>query len=110
MNGNGDDFDPLSLLEDVAPRCAESLTGLGEATEAECRLDEPTRHLVNLGILAALNDADGIHSEAHAAKQAGVSRVEALGAVLLALAAAGPFVIWDCLPAVVAAYDYDEDG
>jgi alkylhydroperoxidase/carboxymuconolactone decarboxylase family protein YurZ len=110
INGNGDELDALSLLEDVAPNTAAAVLRTGEAADDECNLDEPTRHLVNIGILAALNDADGVHAEAHAAREAGVSRAEAIGAVLLALASAGTFVIWECLPAVVAAYDYDESG
>ncbi len=110
MNDNGDEFDALSLLEEVAPKAAAAVLQTGEAVEDECNLDEPTRRLVNIGILAALNDAEGVHAEAHAAVDAGVSRAEAVGAVLLALASAGTFVVWDCLPAVVAAYDYDNGG
>lgn len=79
----------------------------GEAVEKLARasaLDDKTRELAYLAVLAALRIESGVPFHVHCAKQAGASREEVISAVLLGLPAAGNAVT-QVLPAAVATYD-----
>lgn len=110
MTDDRGSLDPLELLESVAPRTAEALVQLGDAVEAEAYLDEQTLLLCRIGIAAAMGDADGVYEYGIAAEEAAVPRDQAIGAVLVAISMAGPFALWDCLPAIMSAYDSGNGG
>jgi alkylhydroperoxidase/carboxymuconolactone decarboxylase family protein YurZ len=110
MRDDRGDMDPLELLESVAPRTAAALSQLGDAVEAEAYLDEQTLLVCRIAIAAAMGDAEGVYEWGIAAEEAGVSRDRAIGAVLVAVSMAGPLVVWDCLPAIVSAYDSENGG
>ena len=74
--------------------------GLDEATA----LDKKTEELAYLAVLAAMRMESGVPFHVASAKQAGATREEVIGAVLVGLPAAGQGVI-SSLPAALAAYD-----
>ena len=67
-------------------------------------LDDKTRALAYLAVLAALRLETGVPFHAQAARQAGATRDEVIDAVLVGLPAAGHGVT-QALPAALAAYD-----
>jgi alkylhydroperoxidase/carboxymuconolactone decarboxylase family protein YurZ len=78
----------------------ELVNGLAEASA----LDEKTRALAYLAVLAVLRLESGVPFHVRAAKDAGASREEVISALLVGLTAAG-HVVTQALPAAVAAYD-----
>lgn len=68
------------------------------------RLDEKTKTLAYLSVLAASGLLSGIPFHVQHAKSLGASRDEVVGAVLVGLPAAGHKVI-QALPAAIKAYD-----
>ena len=90
----------LADASDHAKAWMEMVKGLGEA----CALDEKTRELAYLAVLAALRAESGVPFHVRRAKEAGASRREVISAVLVGLPAAGHGVT-QSLPAAVAAYD-----
>jgi alkylhydroperoxidase/carboxymuconolactone decarboxylase family protein YurZ len=89
-----------SEAPDHAAAWAGAIRGLAEAGA----LDEKTRTLCYLSVLAALRLETGVPFHAHAAKHAGATRDEVIDAVLVGLPAAGHGVT-QALPAALAAYD-----
>jgi alkylhydroperoxidase/carboxymuconolactone decarboxylase family protein YurZ len=75
-----------------------------EALAAACALDDRTRHLAYLAVLAAVGAESGVPFHAGLAKAAGASREEVASAILLGLQPAGHRVT-ACLPAALAGYD-----
>jgi alkylhydroperoxidase/carboxymuconolactone decarboxylase family protein YurZ len=72
--------------------------------DAAGALDQKTKHLAYLAVLAALRLESGIPLHARLAKQAGASRDEMISAILVGLPAAGNGVT-QVLPAAIAAFD-----
>lgn len=75
-----------------------------EALGAATALDAKTEHLAHLTVLAALRLVSGVPFHVGLAKQAGASRNEIIGTILLGLPAAGNAVT-ESLPVALAAYD-----
>ena len=103
--------DPKSLVSSAfqafmheAPGHAQSwgkmVTGLADASA----LDPKTAALAYLAVLAAHRLESGIPFHVQAAKWAGASREEVIGAILIGLPAAG-HIVTQVLPAAIAAYD-----
>ena len=90
----------LASAPDHAKAWMEAVDGLASASA----LDEKTRHLVYLGVLAALRLESGVPFHTGLAKRAGASRAEVVSAILMGLPAAGNAVT-QVLPAALAAYD-----
>lgn len=72
-------------------------------------LDEKTKALAYLAVLAASGLISGIPFHVQHAKSLGASRDEIIGAVLIGLPAVGHKVI-QALPVALEAYDYEEKG
>ena len=87
-----------------APAHAEAWMGGVQGLGAASALDEKTETLAYLAVLAALRLESGVPFHVTHAKQAGASRDEVIGAVLVGLPAAGNGVT-ACLPAALRAYD-----
>lgn len=77
-----------------------AVEGLGAASA----LDEKTRHLAYLAVVAAMRLPDGLPFHVGLAKRAGASREEVASAVLVGLPAAGNAVV-HALPVALAAWD-----
>jgi alkylhydroperoxidase/carboxymuconolactone decarboxylase family protein YurZ len=89
--------------QEAGPHAAAWM-GATKALSAACTLDDKTRDLAYLAVLAALRRESGIAFHVALAKRNGASRDEVISAVLLGLQPAGHGVV-ACLPAAIDAYD-----
>ncbi len=87
-----------------APHHAKAWASMVQGLAKASALDDKTRELAYLAVLAALRIESGIPFHVQSAKQAGASREEVISAILVGLPAAG-HVVTQVLPAAVAAYD-----
>ena len=87
-----------------APEHAKAWSALVQGLASASALDEKTRELAYLPVLAVLRLESGIPFHVQAAKEAGALREEVISAILVGLPAAGHRVT-QVLPAAVAAYD-----
>jgi alkylhydroperoxidase/carboxymuconolactone decarboxylase family protein YurZ len=87
-----------------APEHAQAWGGMVQGMAGASALDDKTRELAYLAVLAALRMESGIPFHVQSAKGAGASREEVISAILVGLPAAG-HVVTQVLPAAVAAYD-----
>lgn len=90
-----------------APETARAFGDLVDALAGESALDEKTRHLAYLALLAATGELGGIAFHAGLAGKVGASRAEILSATLVGLPAVGLRVL-DAL--AVAAGTLDAGG
>ena len=77
----------------------QAVQGLDKAST----LDDKTKELAYLAVLAALRMESGVPFHVRSARQAGASREEVISAILVGLPAAGQVVV-QVLPAALAAY------
>lgn len=91
-----------------APAHAQAWGTLVQNLAGASALDPKTGALAYLAVLAALQLESGIPFHVKAAKAAGASREQVISAVLVGLPAAGHRVT-QVLPAVVAAYDDEQE-
>ena len=96
--------DAFQSFLDECPRHAAAWVQAVEQLATATALDEKTRALAYLAVLAALRLESGVPFHVAHAKRAGATREEVLGAVLIGLPAAGNGVIAS-LPAALRAYD-----
>jgi AhpD family alkylhydroperoxidase len=89
-----------------APQHARAWGTMVQGLASASALDNKTRELAYLAVLAALRIESGVPFHVQSAKQAGASREEIISAVLVGLPAAG-HVVTQVLPAAVAAYEDD---
>jgi alkylhydroperoxidase/carboxymuconolactone decarboxylase family protein YurZ len=87
-----------------APQQAQAWGAMVQGLSTASALDPKTSALAYLAVLAALGLESGIPYHALAARKAGASREEVIGAILTGLPAAGHRVTL-ALPAALAAYD-----
>ena len=87
-----------------APEQAQAWGQLVSSLAEASALDEKTRGLAYLAVLAALRLESGIPFHVQAAKQAGATRDEIISAVLVGLTPAG-HVVTQALPVAIAAFD-----
>lgn len=90
----------LSDAPDFAHAWGTAVQALAKASA----LDEKTRELAYLAVLAALNRTTGIPFHVSSLKAHGASREEVISAILVGLPAAGQ-VVTQSLPAAIQAYD-----
>ncbi|MHB1293775.1 MAG: carboxymuconolactone decarboxylase family protein [Anaerolineae bacterium] len=89
-----------------APAQANAWMGAVQGLAAANALDEKTKALAYLAVLAALRLESGVPFHVQTAKRAGASREEVIGAILVGLPAAG-HAVTQVLPAALEAYDAD---
>jgi alkylhydroperoxidase/carboxymuconolactone decarboxylase family protein YurZ len=87
-----------------APQHAQAWGTMVQGLASASALDDKTRELTYLAVLAALRNESGIPFHVSSAKQAGASRDEVISAILIGLPAAG-HVVTQVLPVAVEAYD-----
>jgi alkylhydroperoxidase/carboxymuconolactone decarboxylase family protein YurZ len=87
-----------------APQHAQAWGTMVQGLAGAGALDEKTRALAYLAVLAALRLESGVPFHVVSAKGAGASREEVISAILVGLPAAG-HVVTQVLPAALAAYD-----
>ena len=89
-----------------APRHAQAWGKVVQELSQVSALDEKTRGLAYLAVLAALRLESGIPFHVHSLKEMGVTRDEVISAILVGLPAAG-HAVTQALPAAIAAFDAD---
>lgn len=87
-----------------APQHAQAWGTMVQGLAGASALDDKTRALAYLAVLAALRLESGVPFHVVSAKGAGASREEVISAILVGLPAAG-HVVTQVLPAALAAYD-----
>ncbi len=87
-----------------APEHAKAWAAAAEALAEATALDDKTRALAYLAVLAAMRLESGVPFHVLLAKKAGASREEVISAILVGLPAAGNGVT-SSLPAAIKAYD-----
>jgi len=87
-----------------APEFAQAWGSVVQALAKASALDEKTRGLAYIAVLAALNRTSGIPFHVAMLKKGGATREEVISAILVGLPAAG-HVVTQSLPAAIAAYD-----
>jgi AhpD family alkylhydroperoxidase len=103
--------DPMKLVSesfrafrDEAPEHAEAWMSAVQGLDRASALDDKTKHLAYLAVLAALGRESGISFHVHLARQVGASREEIISAILVGLPAAG-HVVTQSLPSAIAQLD-----
>ncbi len=102
------DQNPYAVFRREAPLAAETFDGLIQAVCATGGLDAKTRQLVYIGIKASQGDAAAVAAHVPMARQAGATREEILGAIVLTLTVSGVSGVMRCLAPALAAYDQSE--
>ena len=87
-----------------APEFAQAWGSAVEALAKASALDNKTRELAYLAVLAALNRTSGIPFHVASLKERGATREEVISAILVGMPAAG-HVVTQSLPAAIKAYD-----
>ena len=103
--------DRNSLISDAfqtfmteAPGHSQAWGAMVQTLAGASALDDKTRALAYLAVLAALRLEGGVPFHVQSAKKAGASREEVISAILVGLPAAGHQVT-QVLPAAIAAFD-----
>lgn len=91
-------------FQNEAPQHAQAWMTCVQGLAAASALDEKTRELAYIAILAVLRNESGIPFHVQAAKKAGAKRDEIISAILLGLTPAGHSVT-QVLPTAIEAYD-----
>lgn len=97
----------FQMFQSEAAQHASAWKQLVQSLSGASALDEKTKGLAYLAVLAALRLESGVSFHVQMVKKAGASRDEVISAVLLGLAPAGHSVT-QVLPAAIDAYDSDE--
>jgi AhpD family alkylhydroperoxidase len=92
-----------TFLKEVPEISGPWMAAVGQCAKANA-LDAKTRELAYLAVLAALRMEGGVPFHVKAAKAAGATRAEVVGAVLVGLPAAG-LAVAGALPDAIEAYD-----
>lgn len=91
-------------FQNEAPQHAQAWMNCVQGLATATALDDKTRELAYIAVLAVLRLESGIPFHVQAAKKAGAKRDEVIGAILLGLTPAGHSVT-QVLPAAIEAYD-----
>jgi AhpD family alkylhydroperoxidase len=96
--------DAFQTFMTEAPGHAQAWGVMVQALAGASALDDKTRELAYLAVLAVLRLDSGVPFHVQSAKKAGASREEVISAILVGLPATGHQVT-QVLPAAIAAYD-----
>jgi AhpD family alkylhydroperoxidase len=94
----------FQLFMSEAPGFAQAWGSMIQELATASALDDRTRELAYLAVLASLNRLSGISFHVASLKAKGVTREEIISAILVGLPAAG-HVVTQALPAAIEAYD-----
>lgn len=94
----------FKLFMSDAPEFSQAWGAAVQALGKASALDDKTRDLAYLAVLAALNRTSGIPFHVTSLKKKGATREEVISAILVGLPAAG-HVVTQSLPAAIEAFD-----
>ncbi|MBP1928834.1 alkylhydroperoxidase/carboxymuconolactone decarboxylase family protein YurZ [Methanolinea mesophila] len=97
----------MELFVRECPGLAKALEGIVDAQRSLEGMGGKTRQLVNLAIQTANRNPRGVLFHSRMAREAGASRGEVIGAVVMNLHLSGLAPVLDCLPAAVEGYGSD---
>ena len=89
---------PMDLFSREFPEVAARFDSLVDAQRTLPGLDGKTKQLINIAIQTANRNPRGVRFHAAMARQAGASRAEVLGAVVMNLHLSGLAAVLDSLP------------
>lgn len=96
---------PYELFQEEFPEIAASFNELVEAQKSQAGLDPKTKQLVNIAILTAHKNLEGVKLHAFMAKNEGATREEITGAVVLNLHQSGLSSVLQCLPEAIKGFE-----
>jgi alkylhydroperoxidase/carboxymuconolactone decarboxylase family protein YurZ len=96
---------PFTVLKEESPQVSEAFFNLIGAISSSGSLDEKTRQLIFIGIMASKSDTSAVTSHVPMAVSAGASREEVRDAVLLSLPTSGLQGITHCLIPALEAFE-----
>jgi alkylhydroperoxidase/carboxymuconolactone decarboxylase family protein YurZ len=93
---------PYEIFRQECPELAERFSNLVEVQRSLQGLDQKTKQLINVAIQTAIRNSQGVRMHAVLAHEAGATREEIVGAVVMNLHLTGLVTVLDCLPAALA--------
>lgn len=99
------EFNPFEVFKQEFPEIAEAFDGLVDAQRAAPGMDQKTKQLVNIALQTATRNPRGVMFHAAMARNAGATREEVKGAVVMALHLVGLAAVLDCLPSCLEGYE-----
>jgi alkylhydroperoxidase/carboxymuconolactone decarboxylase family protein YurZ len=96
----------FKLFMSEAPEFAKAWGSAIQALAKASALDDKTRELAYLAVLASQNRVSGIPFHVASLKESGATREEVISAILVGLPAAG-HIVTQALPTAIGAFDAD---
>jgi len=96
---------PFELFEKEFPEISEKYNALVDAQRNQKGLDGKTKQLINIAIQTAVRNPRGVKFHAMMAKDAGASREEVLGAVVMNLHLSGLSAVLDSIPSAIDGFE-----
>ena len=94
---------PYEIFREECPHLAGQFDNLVEAQRTLKGLDPKTKQLINIAIQTATRNPRGVGFHAVMAEQAGATKDEIVGAVVMNLHLSGLVTVLECLPAALDA-------
>ena len=98
----------MDIFQKEAPDVADAFNGLIKAIVAHDGLDQKTLHLMYIAMKASVGDAMAVKAHIPMAKEAGATRDEVTGAILMTLTVSGIRGVVTCLPEAVRYFGHQE--
>ncbi len=96
---------PMELFQKEAPGVADAFNDLIKAIVARDGLDQKTLHLIYIAMKASVGDTMAVKAHIPMAKEAGATRDEVMGAILMTLTVSGIRGVATCLPEAVRYFE-----
>ena len=95
----------MEIMSEEAPVVTKAFFGLADTLMKDAGLDEKTFQLVYIALKASIGEVGAVAAHAGYAKNAGATREELLGAILITLMTNGVHGVSTCIGAALDAYD-----
>ena len=92
---------PYEIFQKECPELAERFNNLVEVQRSLKGLDPKTKQLINIAIQTSTKNSRGVKFHAIMAYQAGATKDEIIGAVVMNLHLTGLVTVLECLPAAI---------
>ena len=98
-------INPYEMFQKECPELAERFNNLVEVQRTLNGLDAKTKQLINIAIQTSVRNSEGVRLHAIMAHQAGATKEEIVGAVVMNLHLTGLVTVLDSLPAALDGID-----
>ena len=99
------EINPYEIFQKECPELAERFNNLVEVQRSLKGLDPKTKQLINIAIQTSTKNSRGVKFHAIMAYQAGATKDEIIGAVVMNLHLTGLVTVLECLPAAIEGVD-----